>query len=143
MEVLPDLRVVAVHSPDGVGGCRAHDLRRKVFVLEIPARPRRADGEKIVNHVFGKKKAAVEEAAAGKADVTQEIIAQILPIIAPIVLAWLAKKFLGGDGEAEKPAASSKESSSGGIGDLLGGLMSSKEGQDMLGGLLGGLLGGK
>ena len=102
-----------------------------------------ADGEKIVNHVFGKNKKAVTEAAAGKADVTQEIIAQILPIIAPIVLAWLAKKFLGGDGEAEKPAASSKESSSGGIGDLLGGLMSSKEGQDMLGGLLGGLLGGK
>ena len=103
-----------------------------------------ADGQKIVNHVFGKKKAAVEEAAAGKADVAQEIIAQILPIIAPIVLAWLAKKFLGGDGEAEKPAASSKkEESSGGIGDLLGGLMSSKEGQDMLGGLLGGLLGGK
>jgi hypothetical protein len=102
-----------------------------------------ADGEKIVNHVFGTKKAAVEEAAAGKADVTQEIIAQILPIIAPIVLAWLAKKFLGGSGEAEKPATSSKEESSGGIGDLLGGLMSSKEGQEMLGGLLGGLLGGK
>lgn len=102
-----------------------------------------ADGEKIVNHVFGKKKAAVEEAAAGKADVTQEIIAQILPIIAPIVLAWLAKKFLGGEAE-EKPAKAEKEEeSSGGIGDLLGGLMSSKEGQDMLGGLLGGLLGGK
>ena len=100
------------------------------------------DGKKIVNHVFGKKKAAVEEAAAGKADVTQEIIAQVLPIIAPIVLAWLAKKFLGGDSEAAKPAAEEKESS-GGIGDLLGGLMSSKEGQDVLGGLLGGLLGGK
>ena len=102
------------------------------------------DGKKIVNHVFGKKKEAVEEAAAGKADVAQEIIAQILPIIAPIVLAWLAKKFLGGDAEAEKPAAKEKEEeSSGGIGDILGGLLGSKQGQDMLGSVLGGLLGGK
>lgn len=101
------------------------------------------DGEKIVNHVFGKKKAAVEEAAAGKADVTQEIIAKVLPIIAPIVLAWLAKKFLGGSSESAKPKAEEKEESSGGIGDILGDLMGSKQGQDMLGGLLGGLLGGK
>lgn len=99
------------------------------------------DGKKIVNHVFGSKKEAVEEAAAGKADVTKEIIAQILPIVAPIVLAWLAQKFLGGSGETEK-ASSKKEESSGGIGDILGGLVGSKEGQDMLGGLLGGLLGG-
>lgn len=98
------------------------------------------DGKKIVNHVFGSKKEAVEEAAAGKADVTKDIIAKILPIVAPIVLAWLAQKFLGGGSEA-KPAA--KEESSGGIGDILGGLVGSKEGQDMLGGLLGGLLGGK
>ena len=101
------------------------------------------DGKKIVNHVFGSKKEAVEEAAAGKADVTKDIIAKILPIVAPIVLAWLASKFLGG-GAAEK--TSTKEAapaSSGGIGDILGGLASSKEGQDMLGGLLGGLLGGK
>lgn len=98
------------------------------------------DGKKIVNHVFGSKKDAVVQAAAGKADVTSDIISKILPIVAPIVLAWLAQKFLGGGSEA-KPAA--KEESSGGIGDILGGLVGSKEGQDMLGGLLGGLLGGK
>lgn len=99
------------------------------------------DGKKIVNHVFGSKKEAVTEAAAGKADVTQEIIAKILPIVAPIVLAWLAQKFLGGSSSTteSKPA---KEESSGGIGDILGGLVSSKEGQDMLGSVLGGLLGG-
>lgn len=99
------------------------------------------DGKKIVSHVFGSKKEAVEEAAAGKADVTKEIIAKILPIVAPIVLAWLAQKFLGGDKTESK--ASAKEESSGGIGDILGQLAGSKEGQDMLGGLLGGLLGGK
>jgi len=100
------------------------------------------DGKKIVNHVFGPKKEAVEEAAAGKADVTKDIIAKILPIVAPIVLAWLAQKFLGGASKKTETTAETKESS-GGIGDILGGLVSSKEGQDMLGGLLGGLLGGK
>jgi hypothetical protein len=101
------------------------------------------DGEKIVNHVFGSKKTAVTEAAAGQANVTQDIIAQILPIVAPIVLAWLAKKFLGGDSAPAAPAKAETPASSGGIGDILGGLMNSKEGQDALGGLLGGLLGGK
>ena len=102
------------------------------------------DGKKIVNHVFGSKKEAVEEAAAGKADVTKDIIAKILPIVAPIVLAWLAQKFLGG-GSEEKPSKTEakEESGDGGIGDLLGGLMGSKEGQEIIGGVLGGLLGGK
>ena len=36
-----------------------------------------------------------------------------------------------------------EKKSEGGIGDILGGLVGSKQGQDMLGGLLGGLLGGK
>jgi hypothetical protein len=99
------------------------------------------DGRKIVSHVFGSKKEAVEEAAAAKSDVAKDIIAKILPIVAPIVLAWLAQKFLGGDKSETK--ADAKEESSGGIGDILGGLVGSKQGQDMLGGLLGGLLGGK
>ena len=96
------------------------------------------DGKKIVNHVFGSKKEAVEEAAAAKSDVTKDIIAKILPIVAPIVLAWLAQKFLGG-----KDGASTKESgdSGGGIGDILGGLVSGKGGG--IGDILGGLLGGK
>ncbi len=102
------------------------------------------DGKKIVNHVFGSKTEAVTEAAAGKADVAQDIIAKILPIVAPIVLAWLATKFLGG-GAAEKTEtkAAAPAASSGGIGDILGGLVGSKEGQEVLGSVLGGLLGGK
>jgi hypothetical protein len=100
------------------------------------------DGKKIVNHVFGAKKEAVTAAAAGSANVTQDIIAKVLPIVAPIVLAWLAQKFLGGGASSSTKSAAPAASSSGGIGDILGGLVGSKEGQDMLGGLLGGLLGG-
>jgi hypothetical protein len=105
------------------------------------------DGKKIVSHVFGAKKESVTAAAAGKADVTSDIIGKILPIIAPIVLAWLAEKFLSGKtstaSKDDAPAKEKESSSGGGIGDILGGLIGSKEGQDMLGGILGGLLGGK
>ncbi len=102
-----------------------------------------ADGAKIVKHVFGDKKDKVVAAVASKSggpDIAA-IVGEILPIIAPIVLAYLAKQFLGGK---SAPAAEEAEapSTGGGIGDLLGGLLSSKEGQDIVGGVLGGLLGG-
>ncbi len=109
------------------------------------------DGKKIVKNVYGDKQDAVATKLAASAtkassagDVTGDIIKQILPIVAPIVLAWLAEQFLGG--KKEEPAAKEEESSSGGIGDLLGGLLgggSSSGGTgDLLGGILGGLLGG-
>ena len=104
-----------------------------------------ADGAKIVKNVFGANEDAVVSKLAGastKSDVTGDIIKQVLPIVAPIVLSWLASQFLGGKTEAEAPAAAPKEeSSSGGIGDLLGGLLSSPQGQEIAGDLLGGLLG--
>lgn len=96
------------------------------------------DGKKIVNHVFGPKKAAVEEAAAGNANVSKDIIGKILPIVAPIVLAWLAQKFMEKKSGADAGSDSKKESG-GGIGDILGGLVGGSGG---LGGLLGGILGG-
>lgn len=104
-----------------------------------------ADGEKIVKNVFGAKtpevEAAVAKASAG--DVTKDIIAKVLPIIAPIVIAWIGSQFLG---QKEEPAKETKaetaSSSDGGIGDLLGGLLGSSQGQEIIGSVLGGLLGG-
>lgn len=110
------------------------------------------DGKKIVKNVYGDKQDAVASKLAATAtkassagDVTQDIIKQILPIVAPIVLAWLAEQFLGG----KKTEPAKEESSSGGLGDLLGGLLgggsssSSSNGTgDLIGGILGGLLGG-
>jgi hypothetical protein len=111
------------------------------------------DGKKIVKNVYGDKEDAVASKlasatkASGAGDVTQDIIKQILPIVAPIVLAWLAEQFLGG--KKEEPAAKEEESSGGAIGDLLGGLLgggsssgSSNSTGDLIGGILGGLLGG-
>jgi len=102
-----------------------------------------ADGEKIVGHVFGSNTdqvAAKLADASPKANVTGDLIQKVLPIVAPIVLAWVANKFLG-------QGSQRSSGSQGGLGDLLGGLLgggsggSSAGGLD-LGGLLGGLLGG-
>lgn len=103
------------------------------------------DGKKIVRNVFGENEDKVVSKLAGastKSDVTGDIIKQVLPIVAPIVLSWLASQFLGGKTEsAAAPEPEPETSSSGGIGDLLGGLLSSPQGQEIAGGLLGGLLG--
>jgi len=106
------------------------------------------DGKKIVKNVFGANEDVVVSKLAGastKSDVTGDIIKQVLPIVAPIVLSWLASQFLGGKTEtgaaAPKEEPKETESSSGGIGDLLGGLLSSPQGQEIAGDLLGGLLG--
>jgi hypothetical protein len=115
----------------------------KVDVSQIDT----ADGEKIISHVFGAKKNDVVAAVAKKSDnATQEIVAQILPIIAPIVLSWLASQFFNQKTAATPaPKAAPKAApaaAGGGIGEILGGLLSSSQGQEIIGGVLGGLLGG-
>ena len=100
------------------------------------------DGEKIVTNVFGQKKDDVVRAVASsdKTSATADIIGKLLPIVAPIVMAWVANQFFG----QKKASSSAAPASSGGIGDILGGLLGGSSGGsgDVLGGLLGGLLGG-
>src|SRR5690606_8355377 len=79
------------------------------------------DGERIVKHVFGDKKNDVVKAAAVNAKSGgSDIISQVLPIVAPIVLAWLASKFFGDKAE---PAKKEAQETGGGLGDMLGGLV--------------------
>ncbi len=105
------------------------------------------DGGKIVKNVFGEKSPQVAEAVAEatpSSDVTKDLIAKLLPVVAPIIIAFIAQQFLGQKAEAPAPAPvpDPEPQSSGGIGDLLGGLLGSQGGQDLIGGVLGGLLGG-
>lgn len=113
---------------------------KKVSVKDIDT----ADGEKIVNNVFGAKKNDVVAAVAdtSKGDVTKELIAKLLPIIAPIVISFIASQFLGQKTETPAAKEEAPAESSGGIGDLLGGLLGSAGGQEVIGSVLGGLLGG-
>ena len=105
-------------------------------------------GQKIVGHVFGANQGAVvNQLGALGGTGGQDLISKLLPILAPIVMSYLASKLMGG-GAAAAPAGAP---AGGGIGDVLGGLLGSvlggggaqqQSGGPDLGSLLGGLLGG-
>ncbi|MFT4156711.1 MAG: DUF937 domain-containing protein [Microbacterium sp.] len=104
------------------------------------------DGEKILGHVFGSEKQAVVEGLTASEKTAGGIdFAKLLPILAPIILGVIAN--MNKNKSASTETASDAAAQGGGIGDLLGGLLgggqSSSSGGlgDILGGL-GGLLGG-
>lgn len=106
-----------------------------------------ADGDKIVSNVFGNKRSEVVQrlgAAPATGSAGQDVIGKLLPLLAPIVMSFLAKQLSGG---AAKPGAAGA-AGAGGLGGLLGGLLGGgggaggQQGAPDLGGLLGGLLGG-
>ena len=114
-----------------------------------------ADGEAIVGNVFGDNTDQVVNRLGGQSG-GAGIMSKLLPILAPLVMSWLAGKFFGKqDQTSDAPAGGGGGdlgdllgggSGGGGIGDLLGGLLGGSGGSagasDPLGDLLGGLLGG-
>ncbi|WP_307785473.1 DUF937 domain-containing protein [Microbacterium hibisci] len=110
-----------------------------------------ADGDKILGHIFGGQKEAVEQKLTDEPQTAGIDFAKLLPMLAPIVMGLLAKNKQGGT-DAAAPGSSSGSSSGGGIGDLIGGLLGGSGGSSSggssaggidIGGLLGGLFGGK
>ena len=100
------------------------------------------DGAKIVRNVFGAQQDQVV-AALGSDSRTpdQSIIAKVLPMLAPIVMAFLAKQLAGRSGSDATQSAASE--GGGGIGDVLGGVLGGGgSGGGGLGSVLGGMLGG-
>ncbi|WP_330252027.1 DUF937 domain-containing protein [Nocardia sp. NBC_00565] len=108
------------------------------------------DGSKIVDKVFGAEKNTVISAlGATKSAGCNDLVAKLLPMLAPIVMAYLAKQMSGGD------AAAPQTQSGGGIGDILGSLLGGSGKSGGIGGAigealaknadgaLGGLFGGK
>jgi hypothetical protein len=129
------------------------------------------DGEKISSHIFGGNQEQVVHALGGAGGgMGGDLIKKLLPMLAPIVLSYLAKQMqggggLGGSGRSLDAGPSLPTQTSGGgssgapgslqdlLGQVLGGAAggaaaggaAGKGGQDPLGGLgdiLGGLLGG-
>jgi hypothetical protein len=118
------------------------------------------DGDQIVGHIFGDKRQEVvnrlDDQGSG-----QGLIGRLLPMLAPLVMSWLAGKFLGGQktptgGSATRPSGGGLDdllpgggtSGGGGLGDLLGGILGgggakagSQGGQDSITDVLGDLLG--
>jgi hypothetical protein len=120
------------------------------------------DGDKIVHNVFGANTDRVVQTLGSQGKGSSGLIAKLLPILAPIVLSYLASQLTKGQaksapqGDASGGSGGSTGSggsggstgsggSGGGIGDLLGGLLGGG-GSGATGGgigdLLGGLLGG-
>ncbi len=98
------------------------------------------DGDKIVKNVFGgNRDQVVNKLAGGSGGGMGDVIGKLLPMLAPLVMAFLAKQTQGG-GTGQASAADG----TGGLGDLLGGLLGGggQAGAGGIGDLLGGLLGG-
>lgn len=108
-----------------------------------------ADGEKIVSHVFGGQQDQVAHQLAGTANlggVGSDLVRKLLPILAPIVMSYLANKILGGrNAQAGGGAGGGAAGGPGGIdlGSILGGILGgSQGGAGAQGGGLGDILGG-
>lgn len=129
-----------------------------------PARVDPADGQKIASHIFGSNEEQVYSALGGTG-ASGGLIKKLIPILAPIVLSYIANKVLKGGGTAtQQTQAPADDSAQGGPGsldsmlrDVLGGALgggtamqqnpapqpeTQQSGGDLLGGILGGLLGG-
>jgi hypothetical protein len=99
------------------------------------------DGQRIVGHVFGENSDQVAQRLGGAVGDGghQDLMRQLLPLLAPIVMSYLAKRLSGGSGAASGAGGGG---SGGALGDLLGGLLGGGGGGGLLGSVLGGVLGG-
>lgn len=100
-----------------------------------------ADGGRILGHILGGNRGAVEQTVARGAGVDTGLIQKLLPILAPIVMGYLGKRLSGGLDAGglgsllgqERAQAQQPDSGLGGIFDLLGG---GQQQQDDGGGLM-------
>jgi hypothetical protein len=113
------------------------------------------DGAKIVRNVFGDNEDQIVNRLGGLGDgkgggLDSGLLRKALPILAPLVLAFLAKSFggrgqgaQGGGGDILAGLLGGGSGGGGGLGDILGGIVGGGGGGGGgLGDVLGGLLGG-
>ena len=103
-----------------------------------------ADGDQIVAKIFGGNNSeSVASALAGGGAGGGGLVQKLLPILAPIVLAYIGKQFANRNAPAG--GASEAQASGGGIGDVLGSILGGATGgggSNPLGSILGSVLGG-
>jgi hypothetical protein len=95
------------------------------------------EGSKIVSNIFGGQSDQVAQTLGGSLGGQTGLVQKLLPLLAPIVLSYLAQRI---GGQTQAPGG-------GGLADVLGGLLGGQGaaaggGAAGLGGMLGGLLGG-
>jgi hypothetical protein len=103
-----------------------------------------AEGQKQIATIFGGNDTGqVASALAGGGAGSSDLIKKLLPILTPIVLAYIGKQLTKGSAPAQPQAQSSD---GGGLGDVLGSILGGAGGaggNNPLGGILGSVLGGK
>lgn len=78
-----------------------------------------AEGDKIVSHMFGDDRGAVESQLQGSlGGASGSLVQKVLPLLAPLVMSWLARKMGGGGGRGRTTGGA------GGLGDILGDVLS-------------------
>jgi hypothetical protein len=102
-----------------------------------------SDGHQAVAALFGGNNtdqvaAALAQGGAGNSD----LLKRLLPVVLPIVLAYIGKQLSPGGGQTTT-AQSREEASGGGLGDILGSILGGASGDKSLGGILGSVLGSK
>jgi hypothetical protein len=104
------------------------------------------DGSKAVAKIFGGNDTGqVAAALSGGGAGQNDLIQKLLPILAPIVLAYIGKQLSQrGSGGNAAPAEPQAQSSGGGLGDVLGSILGGGGGgnNNPLGSILGSVLGG-
>ena len=102
-------------------------------------------GDQIVANIFGGNDSnQVAAALAGGGAGSSGLLKQLLPILAPIVLAYIGKQLTKGNAPAEQPAQQ-QSAGGGGLGDVLGSILGGGGGggnNNPLGSILGSVLGG-
>ena len=97
------------------------------------------EGQQAIARIFGGNDSAqVASALAGNGGGNSDLLKQLLPILAPIVLAYIGKQMTG---NSEAPAKD--EASGGALNDVLGSILGGMGGNKSLGTVLGNALGSK
>ncbi|MBJ7338925.1 DUF937 domain-containing protein [Mycolicibacterium sp.] len=107
------------------------------------------DGSKAIAKIFGGNDSGqVAAALSGGGAGNSALIKQLLPILAPIVLAYIGKQLTKGSAPAAPAEPQPQAASGGGLGDILGSILSGAAGggaaanNNPLGTILGSVLGG-
>jgi hypothetical protein len=107
------------------------------------------EGDNLVAHLFGGNDSnAVASALAGQGAGSGDLIKKLLPILAPIVLAYIGKQLTKGGGAATPAQQPQAQAGGGGLGDILGSILGGAAGgggggNNPLGSILGSVIGGQ
>jgi hypothetical protein len=108
------------------------------------------EGDNLVAHLFGGNDSnAVASALGGTGAGSSDLIKKLLPILAPIVLAYIGKQLTKGSASAPTQQPQAQSAGGGGLGDILGSILAGAGGgagggggNNPLGSILGSVIGG-